>query len=410
LAHTTTTKAGKKFGPCRRLRTVWVALAIFSPALTAFAQHPQYLPAKVGVWKPLRMTCDGSGRGLTAEQNRVYSAKLRKISEAIHQSEVFNPPMGIEARPTGCVNATVEFLDDYPGNQKGPIPGYLMVGTFSYAYYSGTTKVEVADEGPHFFVDVNSLVRLYSDSGEIARDQDGKIFPLAQESRAVRGLPTYNGSIIITRNTKPIFLPVSVQSFLQARIKQAQTELAKLQAEHQKQSGEYNRWLACREKREQERQKAYQNMKLIAPQNADNYLRISEDGERKRGEMLKADADNAGTPTPAEQFKQKELNGYQTELASLSSQQRAAQAWYSWDYRQGQALLANPGERNARPLVRFNPDFFDRSRPRTAIQSLVVGRLYDSSYREKSYDPQYQRIIDFRKNFDFQSLVSLLDK
>ena len=370
----------------------------------------QYLPEKVGVWKPLTMSCSGSGQGLTAEQNRIYSSKLHRLSEVIHQSPTFNPPMGIEARPSGCVNASYEFLDDYPGNRTGPIPGYLMVGTFSYANYAGTTRVVVADEGPHFFVDVNSLVRLYSASAELARDEGGKIFPMAADAKTVQGLPFYNGSFVVTRVPRPIFLPVSAERFLQARIKQAQAELAKLQADHQKQAGEYGRWIAGREKRELERQRSYQNMKVIAPQNADNYLRISEEGDRKRGEALKAEADNAGVPTTAEQFKQRELDGYQAELAALSPERSAAQAWYSWQHQQGQSLLAESNEWDARPLVRFNPDFFDRSRPRTDIQVLVVGWLYQNGLRERSYDPQYLRIIEFRKRFDFQSLVPILDE
>ena len=377
----------------------------------AMAQvHSTYLPDKPGIWKPLTMSCSGSGQGLSAQQNRIYSAKLQEVAEAIHQSPVFNPPMGIEARPSGCVNATIEFLDDYPGNRTGPIPGYVMVGTFSYAYYAGTTKVVVADEGPHFFVDVNSLVRLYSGSAEIARDEGGKIFAMAADAKSIQGFSFYNGSIIITNVTRPIFLPVSAERVLQAKIQQARTELAKVQADHQKQAMQYNLWLAGRDKREQEREKSYQQMKVISPQNADNYLHISEEGDRKRGEMLKADADKAAVPTTAEQFKQKELNGYQAELASLSQQQRSAQAWYSWRRQYGEKFLADPSTRDARPLVRFNPDFFDRSRPRTNIQVLVVGWLFQNGLRERSYDPQYQRIIDFRQSFDFHTLAPLLDQ
>jgi hypothetical protein len=69
--------------------------------------------------------------------------------------------------------------------RTGPILGYLMVGTFSYAYYAETTRVVRSDEGPQFFVDVNSLMRLYSESAEIARDDRGKIFPLASDAGLV---------------------------------------------------------------------------------------------------------------------------------------------------------------------------------------------------------------------------------
>ncbi len=370
----------------------------------------QYLPDKVGVWKPFRMSCDGSGHGLTAAQNRIYSAKLLKLSEAIHQSQVFNPPMGIQAWPTGCVNATIEFLDDYPGNRTGPIPGYLMVGTFSYAYYAGTAKAVVADEGPHFFVDVNSLVRVYSNSADVAQDDRGQIFMAPEVARTVSGFPLYkNGSIVITKIPRPVFLPVGAGSFLQARIRQAQTELARAQAEHNQRSSEYGRWLANREKHQQERERSYQQLLAVNPKGAADFLRITEESERKQEERLKADAASAGTPSEAEQFKQKELDGYQAELNSLSPEQRNQQAYYTLDRRPGDRLLAASSQHGAQPLVRLNPVFFDRSRPRTDFQSLVVGRLYDKGLRERSYDPQYLRVIEFRKTFDFQSLLPLLD-
>ena len=381
-----------------------VALAIYGAA----DARPTFLPDKVGVWQKWAMSCDGSGHGLTAEQNHIFGDKLFKISEVIHHSRVFDPPMGLEARPTGCVNATMEFLDDYPGNHTGPIPGYVMVGTFSYAYYAGTTRVVRADEGPHFFVDVNSLMRLYSDSAEIARDEGGKIFPLSA-LKSVQGLPYYNGSVVVTKISRPIFLPVSAERVLQAKIHQAQAELAKAHSEHQKQAGEYARWVADREKRQHAREVTYQQLLVSNPKGAADFLRAMQENDIRQEARLKADADNAGTPSTAEQFKQKELDGYQAELAALSPEQRAAQAWYSWHRHAGEPLLTNPQQRDAKPLVRFNTDFFDRSRPRTDVQVLVVGRAFED-FSDLAYDPAYERIIDFRKTFDFHSLLPLLDE
>jgi hypothetical protein len=305
------------------------------------------------------------------------------------------------------VNATLEFLDDYPGNRTGPIPGYLMVGTFSYAYWAGTTRIVRSDAGPHFFVDVNSLMRLYSDAAEIARDDAGKIFPQS-DIQSVQGLPFYRGSIVITKITRPIFLPVSAERVLQAKIRQAQTELAKAQWEHQKQSADDRRWLANRDKRQQERERTYRQLMAVNPKGAADFHRDTEENEIRQEARLKADAANAGTPGLAEQFRQKELDGYHAELAALSPEQRSAQAWCSWQRQAGQPLLADPSQRESRPLVRFNPDFFDRSRPRTDFQVLVVGRLYDTS--KSSPDPQDQRIIDFHKSFDFHTLLSSLDQ
>jgi len=378
----------------RRVSSAGVRLLLVSlSCVTALGQHAHYLPDKVGLWRPFQMSCSGSGQGLTSEQNRVYSAKLLKLSEAIHQAQVFNPPMGINAVPTGCVNATMEFLDDYPAARTGPVPGYLMVGTFSYALTPDTQKVVVADEGPHFFVDVNSMVRLYSGTGEAAHDEQGKIFAAPEIARTESGFPLYrNGCIVITRNPRPVFAPVSAERFLLARIRQARLELADFQKRHQEYVGE---------KAEQRMQETYQRLRARNAQDAEKYLASAQQAERQ----------SDVTFTKSEQAKQLEIAEYQSELDSLSSEQRSAQAFTAQPYNgppKGR-LLALPGQAGVWPLVAFNPEFFDRSRPRTDIQSLVVGRLYDGAYREKSYDPQYQRLIDFRRSFDYQTLVPLLD-
>lgn len=376
-----------------RVSSLGICFSLFSLiSSNALAQRAHYLPDKVGVWKPFQMSCSDSGHGLAAEQNRLYSAKLFRLSEAIHQAQVFHPPVGINAVPTGCVNATIEFLDDYPAARSGPVPGYLMVGTFSYAL-TPTNQVSVADEGPHFFVDVNSMVRLYSGAGEAAHDEQGKIFAAPEIARTESGFPLYrNGCIVITRVPRPIFAPVSAERFLLARIRQARLELTDLQKRHQEYVGA---------KAEQRMQETYQRIRARNAQDADRYLATAQQAERQ----------SDVTFTKSEQAKQAEIAGYQSELDSLSPEQRQAQAYTAQQYNgppKGR-LLAIPGEAGVWPLVAFNPEFFDRSRPRTDIQSLVIGRLYERDYREKSYDPQYQRLIDFRKSFDFQTLMPLLD-
>jgi hypothetical protein len=376
------------------VRIVGVGLLLVSVSAGVFAQNrPTYLPEKVGVWRPFRTGCSGSGQGLSAEQSRVYTEKLRRISEAIHQSQVFNPPLGIDGVPTGCANATIEFLDDYPTARTGPVPGYVMVGTFSYALSGATGKVAIADEGPHFFVDVNSMVRLYSNTLTLAQDERGRIFVDPQVARSISGLPLYKtGSIVITRIPRPIFQPVSAERYINARIGKARKELADYQKRHQE---------TVSEKRQKSVQDSYQRLRARNPAQAESFLKAAQEGDLKAAETF----------TRLEQSKEAEIANYQGELAALSQSQRSAQAYVVQNYREPvkSRLLAYAGEAGMEPLVCFNPAFFDRTRPRTDVQALVVGRLYDSGLRERSYDPQYQRVIDFRQTFDFQTLVPLLD-
>jgi len=250
-----------------------------------------------------------------------------------------------------------------------------------------------ADEGPHFFVDVNYMVRLYSATATIAQDERGKIFLQPEIARTVSGLPLYQADcIVITRITRPIFEPVSVERFLLARIRETQKELADYQHRHQDLVGEAH---------QRSEQKSYQWMLTNRPA----------DAEKIHQSSLQADAHNEELFSKLEQGKKTEIAGYQSQLAALSPEQRSAQAYASLNYyANGKSLLMNASQPGAKALVAFNPNFFDRSRPRTDFQSLVVGRLYDKGIREQSYDPQYGRLVEFRKSFDFQTLVPLLDQ
>jgi hypothetical protein len=372
------------------------ALASLGFAHSASSQiGVNYFPDRVGVWRRWTMSCDGSGHGLTREQNRTYAAKLQKLSEAVHRARVFNPPMGIEVQPSGCVNASMEFLDEYPDARRtGPIPGYLMVGTFSYFHLNGAAKIMVADEGPHFFVDVNSLVGIYRSLPEAAQDDRGKMFIAPEIARTVSGFPLYkNGVILITRISRPVFEPVSAQRFLQALVGKAQAELGEDQRKHRELVGE---------KREQSVQQSYQMLKAMNAQTAETFLRSARESDRQ--------ADR--TFTQLEQAKQAEIANYQTQLASLSPEQRSAQTYVDPNQHDaaGNLRLTEASHPGAQPLVCFNPGFFDHSRPRIDFQTLVVRRIYERSLRENSYDPEYLRVIQFRQTFDFQSLLPLLDQ
>lgn len=135
-----TKKSAMRFG-FSLVRASIPLLAVLSFPRPATPQsRVNYLPDKIGVWRRWEIICSGSGYGLSKEQTRVYADKLQKMSEVIHHAKVFSPPLGIEVQASGCVDAG-EFLDDYPDNRKGPVPGYLMVGRFSYALPPDTRKI-----------------------------------------------------------------------------------------------------------------------------------------------------------------------------------------------------------------------------------------------------------------------------
>jgi hypothetical protein len=77
-------------------------------------------------------------------------------------------------------------------------------------------------------------------------------------------------------------------------------------------------------------------------------------------------------------------------LAAMSPAERAAQAWTrtaSWEN-----PLVKPHTSGARPLVAFNPEVIDRTRPRTDIQFIVVRLGYQNLMRLAPTPPKDQPI------------------
>jgi len=237
------------------------------------------------------------------------------------------------------------------------------------------------------------MVQLYRGGTVIAKDEQGDMFLEPAVVRTVSGVPLFqNGCIVITHNPQPIFQKVTVERFLRARIREAQAELADFQRRHKDLVGE---------SRQRSDQQSYQ--RLLA--------RNAADAEKLRRSPARARVHDDRLFTQLEQSKQTEIAGYQSQLASLTAEQRNAPAYAGLNYyANGKYLLANANQPGAKPLVGFNPDFYDHSRPRTDVQSIAVCRLYEKGLREKAYDPQYERLVEFRKSFNFQTLLALLDQ
>jgi hypothetical protein len=67
-------------------------------------------------------------------------------------------------------------------------------------------------------------------------------------------------------------------------------------------------------------------------------------------------------------------------------------------------------EKNDRPYMRFNPEYFDKSLPREAVQLITIHALADAYYGECLYENfDYVSFYKFTKELDGESLRALLD-
>jgi hypothetical protein len=104
------------------------------------------------------------------------------------------------------------------------------------------------------------------------------------------------------------------------------------------------------------------------------------------------------------------IDPVRAELAALKPEQRGLPAWYlpSPDSASG---LVPPGTPHARPIVTENPNYFDRSLPRTAIQLLSVDFVYYKLVSEPAQSEVLgnQRVWEFSNQADWKRIAALVE-
>jgi hypothetical protein len=103
-------------------------------------------------------------------------------------------------------------------------------------------------------------------------------------------------------------------------------------------------------------------------------------------------------------------------LAAMSPAQRGAQAMYLRNENLREPDLAPKGSEEARPLVVVNPEWFDPSLPKSAIQLISVTFEYGPSFDPDDPKPgddgsvEALRLWEMRRTIDWSSISSLLAK
>lgn len=278
-------------------------------------------PNHVGGYK-FGAEASGSGTaGLTPAQVRVFRSKIDSVAAALKVVQVFNPPTGIEA------NVYLDYCCTPQCKRSGTCGRRPAYGRLWYLlkYFYDNYDPKAAAGKPFTFVEHRSEVEIYFNDSERMWDGamgqllDGRDIHYQPEPWGkVGGLTLYNNQsrtgdlwlfFTSSRTSQPLWLPVSNEQYLQSLIVPREAKLAS-------------------------------DLKELPPQFHANL--------RKAYVIL--------------------LDQPKAQLAAMSPAERAAQAWVAV----AEQPPVPPGTQHARPLVVFNKDFFDMSRPRTDIQFMVV--------------------------------------
>lgn len=391
---------------------LFVSSLFFVLQIELFCQV-EYLPESPGKWKPWEIMNHEEGLtkiGWTKKEQNSFSSILKNLSEKIKLADVF--PKGVDRRISGGIKV------GYPAYTKernpylfSPVSGYLLVNAFGHYRNNNTGKVVVSTEGPGFDIYLNWLAAVFPEEGKLMSappitiwgkrlgnnfDEGEGIFYEPQQTGKFQGFPIYGKfAIVITKNLKPLWAPVSRERFLKAIIKEAEF--------HLKESKENIKRV------EAENEERYQEIKKYDPAKAEEIKKILDEG-RQWSEKQRSEADTKTRELAKKDWKaltlipEERVRMLKEELESLSPEERISQAYFIDGLKNSNSLsgLVPKDSREAHPLVTLNPDFFDPALPKSAIQLIVIWKSMKNKHANFAEAKQIElvRSIDWNKIMD----------
>jgi hypothetical protein len=194
------------------------------------------------------------------------------------------------------------------------------------------------------------------------------------------GLPRFGDVLVVKKNPKPLWSPVSMEAALTLMRKQRQKDVARFEDGARRIRRSYEEWTDPAKKAVREQQAKARAEKARDPEAALAYeekrARETEDALRRQ---LETDGDPAANRYWAAAIAK--VKDADDALASLPAERRAAPACHlaakgdrTPDER-ALSLIVPADTPGCRPVVRRNWDYFDRALPRTAFQVVTVGMI-----------------------------------
>jgi len=399
--------------------------------LSIAAQNPEPDPLTAGsdvVGKLRPVSYPTEMVNIPAAHQQIMEANLQQFVAIVLRDPALRPPVGFDFR-TG----THAYSSSQPVALQPPL-AYTMTGYFHwYVYMPAIQRIEPLSVVMHcLYVRANDISTVFNNLERWQLDERGLTYLEPREIRTVAGFPQYStGVIVLKRNPRPIWVPVSREWALQRELIQRRKNLDSI-AESAKTIEAYDptaileKWLRERPERQGEMEKSYAEMKQSNPEYAEKIRASFFDTEKRVEEALRDTAERQKTAPPrynahlaAEQSREEKCIRYlEGELASLSPAERAAPAYISLkipNMKQSSpeldcSYIVDADFPGATRLVTENPDYYDQSLPPSAIQLILV----DFSNFERSVrvfhswrQVAYERIRD---GLDYSALAAMLQE
>lgn|GEM_PF-2368090 len=185
--------------------------------------------ARAGFWRPtVSGSPYGAACGLSPAQIRTVHDQLRHISDVFREVAVLKSPVGFEATVIQTAGSTRGI-----GQTARMPPSSMSLFLFDYIQACATCPIEPVGESrcqAHLWInDVDLLYRQIPSE----KDEEGPIYVEPRRAGEFAGFPMYdagNGPYVLITNdiTRPVWVPVSRERYIRAKITNLQKLVQKL--------------------------------------------------------------------------------------------------------------------------------------------------------------------------------------
>jgi hypothetical protein len=320
---------------------------------------------------------------LGKKESSSFDTGLQKLLDIIIKQPYLNPPVGAELKGTlrswdiqGC---------DAPCLGR-PVQA---VGTL---YFLELLRADKGWVGPAIEtantldIEVNNLERatgtpLFPDN---LTDSSGRqILVQMQAEGELDGIPLFKdhgkglARLVFSRGNRPWSVPLTRREYLLAQIRRMEGEIAAMPAATSSPAADtLRKWRQEKPQRRAESDKLYREMRKQNPALAETIRDGHRKMEAEMEQMYLREAEKEsvkGAPEGLQTLLGRRLAEHRRVLAAMPPEEQSAQAIYLRNDDPYGVDLAGTGQtRYGRPLVVINPDYFDKSLPRSAMQLITV--------------------------------------
>lgn len=200
-------------------------------------------------------------------------------------------------------------------------------------------------------------------------DAEGAFGPLDKQGEFA-GFPLYGNSLVVTREGRLPFVPVSQERALKEFIAQQEKSTAGSDEHAARRRRAYEDYVSP-EGRARRQAAIEADARGVHPTMSEEARRCAEAIDRRREQDLLAEANQGPTPV------QLALAEARSRLAAMSAAERSAPAWWLAPTTQMATEIVPQGTPGARALVAFDPTLFDPNQPRHTLRVAHVRELHN---------------------------------